>query len=562
MMKLKKKSLKDNEYELFVTLLGRTKISQGAKLSYRLMKLSYPNSEESIYTLFESAILAKESDTKKYLLKIGHTANVPKEYWTKAHQELSQDIEQYITLCHKPGYYHHRYLCVNDKVFGKGDKKADILILHPDVKKHLPVEDKQGTLKEWKKEVAPYALYSSRILLAMCCGFSGFILHLLGMEGGGFHLWGTSSYGKTSCGYIIASLAGDPQYVIVMWNNTDKGLEEIAVAHNDSFLVLDESKLLDKDTIVAAKTMQNRVYTISGGKGKTRSALYENQVAEWRESIFSTGEVSLQQLAEQGNIERLDGEGVRMIDVPADAGCDFGVFENLPLNMESANKLVDKIKQVSHLYYGSAKPKFLKCLIDDLQENEESLKANIEKNMEFFLERTGVNYRSGIQLRTAKRFAVAYAAGCLAIKYGILPSTFKKPVIVKGILKCYNDSINGVNKCGLVPNDDLLKEINTILSNQPMNLINSKGYSVEQIEEADAVISLVKGIEVIAVKKDMIHRHLKQIKQRKYALSTLTKAGILLADSGKKFSTVPIRYQNKVVGRRYCFILGMLKDIN
>lgn len=204
----------------------------------------------------------------------------------------------------------------------------------------------------------------------------------------------------------------------------------------------------------------------------------------------------------------------------------------------------------------------MKCLIDDLQDNEERLKANIEKNIEYFLKRTGVNYRSGIQLRTAKRFAVAYAAGCLAIEYGILPSTFTKSVIGKGILKCYKDSINGVNKCGLVPNDDLLKEINSILSNQPMNLINSKGYSVEQIEEADAVISLVKGIEVIAVKPDIVHRHLEQKKQRKYALSTLTKAGILLVDSGKEFSTVPIRYQNKVVGRRYCFILDKLKDIN
>ena len=68
---------------------------------------------------------------------------------------------------------------------------------------------------------------------------------------------------------MLASLAGSPKDVVVLWNNTDKGLEEIAVAHNDSYLVLDESKLLDKDVLAAAKIMQNRVYTLSGGKGNT-----------------------------------------------------------------------------------------------------------------------------------------------------------------------------------------------------------------------------------------------------------------------------------------------------
>lgn len=46
---------------------------------------------------------------------------------------------------------------------------------------------------------------------------------------------GMSSIGKTSSAYMLASLAGSPKDIVVLWNNTDKGLEEIAVAHNDSY---------------------------------------------------------------------------------------------------------------------------------------------------------------------------------------------------------------------------------------------------------------------------------------------------------------------------------------
>ncbi|EKM5064295.1 DUF927 domain-containing protein [Cronobacter turicensis] len=555
-MKKYKEKLNQKEEVLFVKLLARTRISELCPVAYRLIKVTDSQGLESTRVLVPSAALVSVLELKKNLLKFGHNPDVSKEYWVRAHQEIVKETDKIITLCYKPGFYGDAYLRANDKIIGnvKGDKP----ILHPNAKNHLPVEEKLETLNLWKANVAPYALHSSRILLALCCGYSGFILNLLGIEGGGFHLWGMSSIGKTSSAYMLASLAGAPKDVVVLWNNTDKGLEEIAVAHNDSYLVLDESKLLDKDLLTAAKVMQNRVYTLSGGKGKTRSSMYENKVAEWQVSIFSTGECSLQQLAVSGKVERLEGENVRVIDVPADAGHGMGIFESLPEGIKSANELVHAIKDATHSYYGSAKPAYLKRLVEDYQNEPVKLKRTLEKGIAFFLEKNNVDLNSGIKVRFAKRFAVAYVAGCVAIKYGVLP--FTKQDILNGISKCYHDSLD--KPCSPEPDVSTLlpAEILSIFkSGERLNIINIDGLNKDLIKNTPVVICEVKKKKVLAIDAKIINE-IMSLKTRKVVLRSLTQKNILLSDSQKEYSTVQISYEGKVIDRRYCFVLSKLTE--
>ncbi|EAW7976381.1 TPA: DUF927 domain-containing protein [Salmonella enterica subsp. enterica serovar Newport] len=561
-MKVYKENLSDKEEKLLVTLLARTKISELCPVAYRFIKITDSQGLESTCVLVPALALVSVLELKKTLLKCGHNPNVTKEYWSRAYQEVVKETDKVITLCYKPGFYGDAYLRVNDKVVG--EIKEDKPILHPSAKNHLPVENKQETLKLWKMNVAPYALHSSRILLALCCGFSGFLLKLADMEGGGFHLWGMSSIGKTSSAYMLASLAGTPKDIVVLWNNTDKGLEEIAVAHNDSYLVLDESKLLDKDVLAAAKIMQNRVYTLSGGKGKTRSAMYENKVAEWQVSLFSTGECSLQQLAASGNVERLEGENVRVIDVHADAGAEMGIFESLPEGVNSSNELVHAIKDATHRYYGSAKPAFLKRLVADIQDDRESVKRKLEKGIEFFLDKHKVDRNSGIQVRIAKRFAIAYVAGCIAVKYGVLP--FNKLDIMKGISTCYLDALKGnvpeaKPESAHTPLDSSLDAIIKLCqSDDILNLTGNKRIAQKYIKKARVIIHKVKGRMVYAVDKDLVHHYLPK-NHRKGVLTLLTKQGVLLSDVHKDYSTVQIVYKRHQVGRRYCFVCNKLNKI-
>jgi putative DNA primase/helicase len=47
-----------------------------------------------------------------------------------------------------------------------------------------------GTLEDWKNQVAIYALNNPYLLFAICCGFSGPLLNLLNVIGIGFHFLG------------------------------------------------------------------------------------------------------------------------------------------------------------------------------------------------------------------------------------------------------------------------------------------------------------------------------------------------------------------------------------
>ncbi|EMA9490369.1 TPA: DUF927 domain-containing protein [Yersinia enterocolitica] len=557
MMKKLEKKLTESEQELFVELIANNKMLSAEDVAYRQIKVFSENSNKSIRILIPSTTFVSKYEVKKALLKAGHRSDMPSCYWDLAYAEITKQTDNKVLLRYKPGFYGDVYLRINDKVIG--DIKGDMPVLHPNAKKHLPVEEEKGTLKEWKENVAINALYSSRIMLALCSGFSGFLLDSLGIEGGGFHLWGKSSMGKSSCGYILASIAGEPNSIIILWSNTDKALEEIAVVHNDATLILDESKLLDKDPILAAKTIQNRVYTITGGKGKVRAALFENKVAEWRLVVFSTGELSLAQHAEVGKIERLDGENVRVIDVPADAGFEMGIFESLPEKVASSNELAHSIQKATSSYYGTAKLVFLNKLIASIQSDSLELKDMLEAEMDYFLDKNNVDRDSGIQVRIAKRFALTYAAGFLASKYGILP--FKAKAIMNGISKCYQDSIN--TPCSKEPtiSEMLPQSIKDVLkSDQIVNLIEHEDYSGRDIKNDIAIICMAKGVEVIAIDKKFIHDYL-NIKSRKNVLAKLTKMGVLLVDSQKEYSTVQLHHRSGISERRYCFVRNRLSSI-
>lgn len=547
----------ESKEKLYVKLIANTKMLSPEDSAYRQVKVFSENSNKPILILIPATVLVSKYEIKKSLLKAGHRSDMPNSYWDLACEEVSKQTDKKILLRYKPGYCGDVYLRINDKVIG--DVNADKPVLHPNAKKHLPIEDEMGNANEWKDNVAIIALNSSRVMLATCCGFSGPLLNLLGIEGGGFHLWGKSSMGKSSCGYILASVAGEPNSIITLWSNTDKALEEIAVVHNDATLILDESKLLDKDPVLAAKTIQNRVYTLTGGKGKVRTALFENKVAEWRLVVFSTGELSLAQHAEAGKIERLDGENVRVIDIPADAGCGMGIFESLPDGVDSSNELAHIIQKMTSRFYGTAKSEFLERLVSDHQKDSVELKEIIEVELDYFLEKNNVDRSSGIEVRRAKRFALTYAAGYIASKYGILP--FKAKAIMNGISKCYQDAINTPCSPARTISEMLPQEIKDELkSDNIVNLIEYEDYSGRDIKDDIAVICMAKGKEVVAISKVFIHEYL-NLESRKDVFSKLTKMGVLLSDSKKEYSTVQIRTNTGGVERRYCFVRSRLSCI-
>src|ERR1700745_1204478 len=99
----------------------------------------------------------------------------------------------------------------------------------------------RGSLDEWKENVARFAVGNSRLTLAVSVAFGAALIGPCGYESGGVHYRGCSSIGKTTALVVAGSVwGGGGGGYVQTWRATANGLEAVAVAHNDTLLVLDE----------------------------------------------------------------------------------------------------------------------------------------------------------------------------------------------------------------------------------------------------------------------------------------------------------------------------------
>ena len=96
-----------------------------------------------------------------------------------------------------------------------------------------------GTLEDWKANVAALCVGNPLMTTAVSLAFVGPLLELLGRDGGGLHLRGQSSRGKTTLQRSAASVWGMPT-MVQSWRTTDNALEATAAGANGMLLVLDE----------------------------------------------------------------------------------------------------------------------------------------------------------------------------------------------------------------------------------------------------------------------------------------------------------------------------------
>lgn len=262
-----------------------------------------------------------------------------------------------------------------------------------------------GTLAGWIESVSAPCAKNSRLVLAVCMGFAGPCLGLVRAEGGGVHLRGGTSAGKSTALHVAASLYGCPDQFARTWRATDNGLEGVAAMHSDLLLVLDEIGQLEP------KHAGQIAYLLANGQGKSRSHRdgSPRAIATWRVLFLSAGEVGLTDLVTQSGNKVRGGQEVRVIDVPADAGAGHGLFDCVPAGV-APGTFADTLKAAAATHYGHALPAFLRALVSDPTKARDALRAL----------RVGIAAKlaqseaSGQVRRVADRFALIAAAGELA----------------------------------------------------------------------------------------------------------------------------------------------------
>ncbi|WP_429218078.1 DUF927 domain-containing protein [Aeromonas veronii] len=267
----------------------------------------------------------------------------------------------------------------------------------------------RGTLAEWRQGVSALAVGNSRLCFALSLAFAAPLLTLLGIEGGGFHLKGESTDGKTTIMKAAASVYGNPDRYAQTWRATGNAIEGIASRRNDALLCLDELGELD------GREAGQTAYMLANGQGKGRSK-QDGELRErksWRLLFLSTGELSLEDHAASAGQRTQAGMEVRTIQIPSNTG-HHGAFEVLH-GFDGGRSFADTLKNNTAHQHGTAFRAFVGTLAVEMEQHIAQLQADV-KNLASELTPKEAGNQVG---RAINRFSLVAAAGELATRLGI-----------------------------------------------------------------------------------------------------------------------------------------------
>jgi len=262
-----------------------------------------------------------------------------------------------------------------------------------------------GSLQGWQSEIAARAVGNPLLVLALSAAFAGPMLARCNAEGGGVHMMGDSSTGKTTLLEGGCSVWGGPNYRR-SWRATANGMEGAAALFNDCLLALDEISECDP------REVGTIVYSLGNGRGKQRAGRSGSArpVSRWRCFILSSGERSIATTMQEGGHRAKAGQAVRLLDIPA--ARTFGAWDDLH-DLPSGTAFSDAIKRASATHYGHAGRAFLEKLTRDNQDFCALLERI--KGLPVFSADGG----EGQEKRAVGRFALLALAGEMATEYGI-----------------------------------------------------------------------------------------------------------------------------------------------
>jgi len=305
----------------------------------------------------------------------------------------------------------------------------------------------KGSLEDWRQNVARQCVGNSRLMFALSLSLTGPILRLAGgPKSGGFQIWGEAEAGKTTLAMVAGSVWGchrsegrRDRGFIESWNSTHGKIELTALAHNDGLLILDETKRAGRDD----KERANVVTTVAFGLAEqTEKERLTNKAPAraWRCFFLSTSNLSLSELGRRGGVVIDEAHRGRLVDIPLPRN-GHGLYEELH-DFSSGEALSNGLQRRSVNYFGTAGQEFVRKLLDERRKDKEALQRFIKRQRKQYLQaiNNAIRERSITPLKRASdRFATTFAAGCLAVKYQIVPWTRQK--LLKAILSCQLDQL-------------------------------------------------------------------------------------------------------------------------
>jgi len=229
----------------------------------------------------------------------------------------------------------------------------------------------------------------------------------------------------------------------VSWNTTNLDLEIVAAAFNQMVLFLDDMHKAEKEDVKA-------IIEIMNGEGRGRWT--EAQRASFCTPLLSTSNTSgiaiARALKMTNQIEALID---RLADLALPNGCPY-FFEGIHTPQEFRAYGEDRLRQLSRANFGLAGPEFVRRLAKAIEADRALIQAFVDER-----QRTYWDAADSIKslwerdlTRISDKFATIYIAGCLAIRFTILP--FTETELLEALLTCERDHVAFIGReLGVLP---------------------------------------------------------------------------------------------------------------
>lgn len=309
------------------------------------------------------------------------------------------------SVSHRGGWNLGAYVLPSGEILGE----TTAPLFYNGDRSHAPAYRVRGTVESWREHVAALSRGNTRPMLAIGAALAAPLLHLVGLESGGFHLFGASGSGKSTSANVGGSVWGSPKEQLLNWDATALALANAAAARNDGLMLLDEMGQGNPEAVNTA------AYRLFNGTGKMQGARDggNRDMLRWRVLVLSTGEVDLAGFMQGGGRRTRAGQEVRLACLPADAGAGLGAFECLNGRADSY-ALALALEEAAKEHYGAVGRAFVTYVASHSASVTERLRDAIKALVG---ELPAV--ASGQVRRVAQRFAVCGEALELATAIGL-----------------------------------------------------------------------------------------------------------------------------------------------
>jgi uncharacterized protein (DUF927 family) len=348
--------------------------------------------------------------------------------------------EREFRMVSAPGWYDSAFALPDQVFFARGNKTPEIYIdPNSDARVGAFVLG-EGSLKDWQELVAKPSRQSSCLRLSIAAALGAPFLRPLAVDSFGINWFSETSDGKSHAIFVAASVAGlmGPAG-LPSWADSEPAIEDQARGLRDCVMPLDETADGEDKNASLEKKARILAFLIARNRPRRLSRIYERnnnlENREFRIIVVSTSERALGQIARAAGRQRLGGEEVRFIDIPASDPNSAGVFDGNvkpapgKTLRETTKELVDTLKVNAIKNQGYAFRELMEKYVND-PHGLERLRTYKEQ-----FERDAVLPDShNAHHRVRSNFAVMYAAAALSIDYEILP--WKELPTFRAIEKC------------------------------------------------------------------------------------------------------------------------------